>query len=268
MARQQRLYRTYGLYHLLQRGNNKSFIFNDPLDKTSFFDIIKSVQADMPFNLIYYVLMDNHYHLLIEMLDHDISSIMRRINLNYSRYYNAKYGRVGTIFGGRYKSIEISNARYFTQLIGYFAHNPVRAKIVKTPSDYKWCAHYDIIRNQSSIAHIGRLFELIDDSQKRARELYLEIIQEGVNPLAEKVPVDEMVTVSTLVRGETIEAALMRYLEGHENQFKLLMAEDRSPKRSELRRKCAQYAYALGFSSDDIARVYGTSARAVRYLVK
>lgn len=188
---------------VIQRGHNKSFIFNDPLDKIAFFEIVKAVQIDMPFNLIYYVLMDNHYHLLIEMIDHDISNIMRFINLKYSRFYNAKYGRLGTIYGGPYKSIEVTNARYFTQLIGYFAHNPVRAKIVKTPYDYKWCAHYDIVRNQSSLAHIGRLFELIDDSQKRAREIYSEIIQEGIHPHTENLPVDEMVEASTLVRGDS-----------------------------------------------------------------
>ena len=253
---------------VIQRGHNKSFIFNDPLDKIAFFEIVKVVQIYMPFNLIYYVLMDNHYHFLIEMLDHDISNIMRLINLKYSRFYNAKYGRLGTIYGGPYNSIEVTNARYFTQLIGYFAHNPVRAKIVKTPYDYKWCAHYDIVRNQSSLAHIGRLFELIDDSQKRAREIYSEIIQEGVHPHTETLPIDEMVEANTLVRGETIEDALIRYLEGQDKSYKQLMSKDRSPKRSELRREFAIYASALGFTAADIAKLYGTTSRAVRYLVK
>ena len=268
MAKRITLHRKFGLYHILQRGNNKSFIFNDPLDKNAFFEIILKVQTDKPFNLIYFVLMDNHYHLLIEMLDHKISEIMQHINQNYCRYYNAKYGRIGTIFGGRYKSIEVSNARYFTQLIGYFAHNPVRAKIVKTPSEYKWCAHYDIIRNQSSIAHIGRLFELIDDSQKRAREIYSEIIQEGVLPHTEFIPIDELITPEALIRGETVEEAIERFLGGDELAIRLLMAKDRSPKRSSLRRECAIYAHSLGFSAEDIAKFYGTTGRAVRYLVE
>lgn len=267
MARKHRLFRKFGLYHILQRGNNKSFIFNDPLDKSSFFEILTSVQEKFPFNLIYFVIMDNHYHLLIEMLDDDISVIMRCINLSYSRYYNSKYGRIGTIFGGRYKSIEVSNERYFTQLIGYFAHNPVRAKIVKTPSEYQWCTHYDIVRNQSSVAHIGRLFELIDDSQKRAKEIYAEIINEGIIPPSEHLPLDEIVPGEVLVRGETIEDAIMRCLEGDPLAYRLLNSKGRSPERSELRRNCANYAYALGFTTDDISSFFGITSRAVRYLI-
>jgi len=267
MAKKHRQFRQFGLYHILQRGHNKSFIFKDPLDKITFFEIIKTAQIQMPFNLIYYVIMDNHYHFLIEMLDHDISNIMHKINLNYSRYYNTKNGRLGTIYGGTYKAKEVTNTRYFTQLIGYFAHNPVRAEIVKTPSEYKWCAHYEIIQNKSGLAQIGRLFELIDGSQKRAREFYMEMIKEGVNPENENKAADAFVNPTIIVRSETLEATLMRCLDGQENTYNQLFSKDRSLERSELRRKCARYASEAGFTSEEIASIYGTSSRAVRYLL-
>lgn len=93
-----------GVYHVIARGNNKEYIFKESIDKGYFIKLLKDHCSTMGYQIFGYVLMDNHYHIVIQPMDKKLQEIMHQINNKYSKYFNYKYKRVGHVFQGRYKS--------------------------------------------------------------------------------------------------------------------------------------------------------------------
>ena len=93
-----------GYHHVINRGVNRSDVFNHPDDKEMFLQIINKAATIHKVTLHDYCLMDNHYHLLIETQKENISTFMRLINANYAKYFNKKYQRSGHLWQDRYKS--------------------------------------------------------------------------------------------------------------------------------------------------------------------
>ncbi|HAS73694.1 MAG TPA: hypothetical protein DCS67_06080 [Clostridiales bacterium UBA8960] len=269
MSRKLREYHKHGIYHIIQRGNNKTFIFEDQADKQYFVDLIKEVHALLPFYMLYYVLMDNHYHLLIEMLDHEIGPIMKLINMCYSKYYNKKYGRVGTIFGGRYSALEVKDARYFVRLISYIANNPVKAGIVKKPSDYKWGAHHEVVTKEVCLMNKAQLFEKLDLDPRRAYEIYNEALSEGVVDYRHlDTTTHEFSELERKKRREeAIKSAAFAHFDYSKTRLEVLLSEKRTPERTTSRKSCAIYLHSQGYSVAEIAAFFGVSSRAARYMV-
>jgi putative transposase len=85
-----------------------------------------------------YCLMGNHYHLLIETPDANLSQGMRQLNGIYTQKFNRRHGRVGHVFQGRFKSVLVEKDSYLLELCRYIVLNPVRARIVTHPEDYPW----------------------------------------------------------------------------------------------------------------------------------
>ncbi len=182
MARQIRNFFPEGMYHILQRGHNRSFIFGDISDKYAYIRFFKEALLKYPMDILYYVLMDNHVHLIVRMKELEPSHAMKYLNNKYSRFYNKKYHRTGTIFGQRFTSYLISDTKYFLQLIHYIAFNPVKAKMVKSLNEYKWGAHYEIINGDRKLLDKRELFKVIDISFKRGEKVYFDLINEKIKP--------------------------------------------------------------------------------------
>src|SRR3989338_1014851 len=129
------------VYHVTSRGNARDNIFSDGHDKEKFLEELDSVIKRYNWLCHAYCLMDNHYHLLIETPDANLSIGMRQLNGVYTQVYNRRHKRPGHIFQGRYKAILIQKENYLLELCRYVALNPVRAKIVKKPEDWKWSSY-------------------------------------------------------------------------------------------------------------------------------
>lgn len=269
MGRKLREYHKNGIYHIIQRGNNKTFIFEDIRDKQAFMDIIRDVEAEMPFHMLYYVLMDNHYHFIMEMLNDDISLIMKLINLRYSKYFNKKYNRVGTIFGGRYTALQVNNEKYFIRLIGYISKNPVNARIVQRASDYRWGSDYEIENNVAGLTNQVALFNKLDLDQKRSMEIYHESLLEG--------PVDyhqlDATTYEfkqydyTVKRQKDLDHEVRAYVGYDSEKYLLIKSEKRTSERNILRKACAKHLGNRGFTTSEIGEFLDLSTRSVRYLL-
>lgn len=128
-------------YHVTSRGNERKKIFFTPRDYDKFKEYVAEAERKFGFILHGYVLMTNHYHLLIETPDKNLQKIMQYINSCYSTYTNVKRGRSGHLFQGRYKAIIVDKDSYLAELSKYIHLNPVRAKIVERPEDY-WHSSY------------------------------------------------------------------------------------------------------------------------------
>ena len=100
--------------------------------------------------------MSNHYHLLIKTTKANLSRIMHYINGSYTTYFNVKRRKTGHLFQGRYKSLVIDADSYFQELTRYIHLNPVRAKMVKNPEDYKWSSYNAYVSRKRKDKYIGK----------------------------------------------------------------------------------------------------------------
>lgn len=165
-----------GIYHVIARGNNKEYIFKEEQDKGYFIKLVREAIGD-DYQLFGYVLMDNHYHFIIQRHAKELYQLMHQINNRYSKYFNAKYERVGHVFQGRYKAILIQDERYLLSLIRYVHRNPVRAGICKGVSDYKWSSNYFYERNKRTFINIDTVLNMISEDRNSAINIYMELMR-------------------------------------------------------------------------------------------
>ena len=141
MARAWRIEYQGAYYHVLSRGNEQRPIFLDDSDRLLFLDLLGEFSARFDIDVFSYVLMDNHYHLLLRTQLPNLSKSMQWLGVTYTRRFNLKHIRSGHLFQGRFKSILIENDAYVMQLSCYIHRNPLRAKVVKRLADYRWSSY-------------------------------------------------------------------------------------------------------------------------------
>jgi len=128
-------------YHVLSRGNEKREIFHEEKDYLKFLETLGKMAERFKVEVHAYVLLRNHYHLLIRTRVANLSRAIQWLGVSYSVWFNRQHDRSGHLFQGRFKSFLIENERYFTAMCHYIHGNPVRARIVKKLSDYRWSSY-------------------------------------------------------------------------------------------------------------------------------
>ncbi|AGA91298.1 transposase [Thioflavicoccus mobilis 8321] len=143
MARPLRLEFAGALYHVTARGNERRSIFlgDEDEDRAAFLDVLAATCDRFNWICHAYCLMTNHYHLLVETPDANLSKGMRQLNGVYTQWVNRTHGRVGHLFQGRYKAILVERERYLLELTRYLVLNPVRAGMVTTPGAWAWSSY-------------------------------------------------------------------------------------------------------------------------------
>ncbi|NLX90426.1 MAG: transposase [Firmicutes bacterium] len=127
-----------GIYHVVLRGTNRQEIFHEDSDRIRYLETLNRYKTKQAFQVLGWCLMGNHIHLLLQEGEAEISDIMKRIGVSFVWYYNRKYNTVGHLFQDRYKSEAVDHDQYLLTVIRYIHQNPVKAKIVKRPGDWKW----------------------------------------------------------------------------------------------------------------------------------
>ena len=141
MARPLRIVYDGAVYHITSRGNAKNPIFKNNQDRSALLDILNKVNSRYNWFCHAYCLMNNHYHFVIETPDGNISQGMRQLNGTYTQLFNFSNKRVGHLFQGRYKAILIQKDRHLLEVCRYVVLNPVRARVVEKPEDWKWSSY-------------------------------------------------------------------------------------------------------------------------------
>ena len=141
MARPLRIEFPGALYHITARGDRQEDIFVADADRFAFLGILEQVVERYNWLVHTYCLMDNHYHLLIETPDGNLSKGMRQLNGVYTQTSNRINNRVGHVFQGRYKAILVQKETYLLELSRYIVLNPVRARMVRFAKAWRWSSY-------------------------------------------------------------------------------------------------------------------------------
>ena len=141
MARPLRIEYPGAVYHITSRGNEKKTIFKDDTDRETFLKILAHVNKRYHWLCHAYCLMDNHYHLLVETPDGNLSLGMRQLNGVYTQARNKRHNKIGHLLQGRYKAILIQKDSHLLEVCRYVVLNPVRAGMVARPEDWKWSSY-------------------------------------------------------------------------------------------------------------------------------
>lgn len=260
MGRRPRNYDNGGIYHIIQRGHNRLFIFGEQLDKAAFLDIVRETLKQMPCNVLYYVLMDNHYHLVIEMLSVPLHRIMQRINVTYSKYYNNRYNCSGTVYGQRYRAFSVLDTPHFFKLILYIFNNPVKAGIVKNPRNYRWCAHLDIVTRRIPIVARERLFALLGSTIEEGAAAYKALIK---GSLGKPSQASTEGAFNNELRSETLDMLFEEFMDGQVS-VEHVRSASRDAKVVQIRRAFIRLAIDKGYSVDEISKVLHMTSRSIR----
>jgi len=170
------------VYHITSRGNAQQAIFLDEKDFTDFLSVLCSVVKRYHFILHAYCLMNNHYHLLIETPYGNLSRGMRQLNGLYTQRFNQRHKRVGHLLQGRYKAILVDKDHYLLTLCRYVVLNPVRAKIVKDPGDWKWSTYRATIGDDQGILCLTTdwILSQFGKEPKAASRQYQAFVRSGI----------------------------------------------------------------------------------------
>ena len=249
MARPLRLEYPGALWHITSRGNEQRPIFLDDEDRLAFLALLARAIVRHDWILHAYVLMTNHFHLVLETPQCTLSRGMHWLNTCYVQYFNRKYKRSGHLFQGRFKGILVDSNEYFLEVCRYTVLNPVRAGMVEKAGDYVWSSY----RATAGLAPVpewltvapllGRLRRDPDE----ARALYREFVNDGLH-----VPSPwEKVSGQVYLGGP----AFLQFVQG------LIDAEERSDEHPRAMREPG--CPSLGEIAEVVAETFETTADAI-----
>jgi len=162
------------------RGNERKTIYFTKRDYLKFREYIEDAQEKYGCLLHVYVFMTNHYHMILETPQANISKVMHFINGSYTNYINRKRDRSGHLFQGRYKAILIDKDNYLLELSRYIHLNPVRANIVERPEEYINSSYSCYIGNRKEdIVHHDQVLQMISKDRKIAPKMYKQFVENG-----------------------------------------------------------------------------------------
>lgn len=227
MARQLRIEYEGALYHVTSRGNLRERVFFEDRDKERFLAILARTKERYGYLLHAYVLMDNHYHLLLETPKANLSQIMQNINTSYTVYVNRKYQRNGHLFQGRFKGIIVDKDEYLVALSRYIHLNPVRAKVVQRPEDFRWASYRTYIGQgeKEALVDAAETLRYFSEHKDKASKAYKEYVEGGMEKKESPL---KAVEAGTLLGGERFKEKVRGFLN-------MIKADEELPQLNRLR---------------------------------
>ena len=187
MARPLRLEYPGAIYHLTSRGNAREDIYLDETDRGQFLSVLSETVKRYNWLCHAYCLMSNHYHLLVETPDPNLSLGMRHLNGVYTQTFNRRHHRTGHVFQGRFKSIIVERGPHLLELCRYIVLNPVKAGMVEQPGKWKWSSYNETTGAGKPADLLTTEWVLSQFSNKRseARKRYTEFVTDGMKAQGE-----------------------------------------------------------------------------------
>ncbi len=214
MGRPLRIEYPGALYHITSRGNERRAIFRDNADRLTFLESLKDYHNRFGILIHSYVLMDNHYHLILETPKGNLLKVMHGINCRYTLYFNRRHKRVGHLFQGRYKAIIVEKDNYLLPLSRYIHLNPFRAKMVETPEQYKWSSYQSYIgkKKENKWIEYSWVLSKFGNNKKKSQQKYKKYVEEGLR-VKLKSPLNNLLG-QVVLGGEDFRENIMELLKG------------------------------------------------------
>ena len=222
MSRPLRIQYEGALYHVICRGTERSDIFQGDEDRKTFLKFLKESVEVYQVIIYCYVLMSNHFHIIIETPHGNLSDFMRRFNITYTYYFNHKYRRIGNLYQGRYKSILIEKENYLNILSRYIHVNPVQVKKLRNKlfrekvrylRNYPWSSLIGYLnsKKRESFLTCDIILEQYGGDNSKGRESYWRQIE---NDLSLEMDIDKQIVGGYLLGSDGfIEKVKKRYLQ-------------------------------------------------------
>ena len=214
MARPLRIEHEGALYHVTSRGNERKAIFKDNQDRELFLNILNKVNDRYHCLCYTYCLMNNHYHLIVETSDGNLAQGMRQLNGVYTQASNRKHGRMGHLFQGRYKAILVQKESYLLEDFRYVVLNPVRAKAVDRPEEWKWSSYRAMggLERPHPCLTTDWVLGQWGERRGQAGKKYREFVKAGIGGQS----IWEKVKGQSLLGEDDFVKRIQRYLKGRE----------------------------------------------------
>lgn len=241
-----------GYYHIVNRGVEQRVIYKDDEDFKTFLEILCTACRLYSVQLHGYALMSNHYHLLIETTQENLSKFMKHINASYAIYFNKKYKRSGHLWQGRFKSWYVTDEAYLYTLISYIENNPVKAKIVKKLGEYRYSSYLAFVESVQPISCLKSSFIFTDFKNKDERAAFFQSATDE-RILEEIKKASNLVVTSVKEKThspETLKKMFKEVQDNHKRDKKILQA------------------YNEGYSQHAIAECLGFSQPYINKIIK
>jgi REP element-mobilizing transposase RayT len=156
-------------HHVMNRARRGHVLYQDNEDHELFLSLLRETAAMFHMNVAAYCLMPNHYHVLVQTEDGNLSRCMRHVNGVYTQKYNIRYKTDGTLFRGRYKSVLVQADSHLLQLIRYIHKNPVKAGMAENLADFRWSSHAGYVSGKREWAwlHTDFILSMLTQDKKQ-----------------------------------------------------------------------------------------------------
>ncbi len=264
------------LYHITTRGNRKAAIYRDDTDRLVWQQTLSEVCRQFNFSVYAFCQMGNHFHLLLEAVDGNLSQGMRQLNGVYSQYFNRRHDLAGHVFQGRYHAILVQRETYLLEVARYIVLNPVRAKLVSAAKDWPWSSYRQTLAVTTAPEWLcaDRLLAHLDATFTNAADAYRKFVDAGIggsNPasqihsqllLGDGEFIEQFKSIDTLADVVGISRTQRSLLAPSLSAF-----QEKYPDRNEaMARAYASNAYTLAAIARHFAVSVSTVSRAIAQL--
>ena len=274
MTRPLRIEYPGALYHVTTRGNRKAPIYRDDSDRLVWLETLGEVCGQFNFVVYAFCQMGNHFHLLIESVDGNLSQGMRQLNGVYSQYFNRRHDLAGHLFQGRYQAILVQREAYLLEVARYIVLNPVRANLVTAVQEWPWSSYRQTLLSTMAPAWLraDRLLAHFASNPTDAADGYRKFVDAGVG---RPNPASQVQRKLVLGDGRFIEhftsPETLAEISGISKEQRSLLApslstiqQDCLDRNEAMARAYASNAYTLAA----IARHFGVSVSTVRRAIQ
>jgi REP element-mobilizing transposase RayT len=184
MPRHKRIDIPGAVHHVIVRGLNRQDIFLDDMDRSNFLRRLETALSEVGCRCYAWVLLSNHFHLLIRTGERPLSDLMRKVLSGYAISFNRRHKRHGYLFQNRYKSILCQEEEYLLELVRYIHLNPARAGMAKDMDEldrYSWSGHAVLLgRRQRSWQDREEILIRFSDKKREAVSRYRQFVKDGI----------------------------------------------------------------------------------------
>lgn len=280
MARPLRIEYEGAVYHITSRGNARRSIYKDEEDRRIFLNTLHKANQRYNWLCYAYCLMNNHYHLVIETPDGNLSKGMRQLNGVYTQAFNRRYKRVGHILQGRYKAILIQKDSHLLEVCRYVVLNPVRAKAIENPEEWKWSSHRGTCGLERPHASLTAEWILgqFATRRRRAQTKYREFVEAGIGEKS----IWKGVKGQSILGEEEFAMSMIDYVKGYkdikeiprsqryvsrprlETLFEEVGEDDRNKRKKKAEEAVLKYGYSQREIADYLGIHYSVVSRALK----